>query len=67
VRDAAGRPLEGIPVTALSASVRTDDAGRYAIHTVSGVQLVASNGDAIATAELGHANVPQELVDLVVR
>jgi len=73
VRDGAGRPIAGVAVTSSSpaaqqsATARTDDAGRYALNTVSGAELVASNGDATATANIGHANVPQELVDLVVR
>jgi hypothetical protein len=71
VRDAAGKPVAGVAVTSSSpaakqsSTARTDDAGRYAITTVAGAELVASNGD--ATAVVSHANVPRELVDLVVQ
>lgn len=73
VRDAAGKPVAGIAITSSSpaakqsSTARTDDAGRYSIDTVAGAELVASNGDTTATADVGHANVPRELVDLVVR
>ncbi|HSN29656.1 MAG TPA: carboxypeptidase-like regulatory domain-containing protein [Kofleriaceae bacterium] len=67
VRDEGGHPLPGADVTSRAATVQTDKTGRYAIETTSGAELVASNGDATATASASHANVTHELVDLVVR
>ncbi|MBV8760789.1 MAG: carboxypeptidase regulatory-like domain-containing protein [Deltaproteobacteria bacterium] len=67
VRDDAGRPLAGANITSRLATVQSDKTGRYAIETTSGAELVASNGDATATASASHANVTNELVDLVVR
>jgi hypothetical protein len=73
VRDGDGKPLADARVTATAtaahatATVRTDDKGRFTIGTFAGAQLVAGDGEHLASADIGHANVPDELVDLVVR
>jgi len=73
VRDGNGRPVGDAAVTATSsaahanASVRTDDAGRFTIGTYSGAQLTAGDGEHVASADVGHANVSDEQLDLVVR
>ena len=73
VRDGNGKPVPDARVTSTSAashataSARTDGAGRFTIGTFSGAQLIVGDGEHVATADIGHANVPEELVDLVVR
>jgi hypothetical protein len=73
VRDGSGKPLPDVRITATSpaahatASARTDANGRYAVGTFSGAQIVAADGEHVASADIGHANVPDELVDLVMR
>jgi hypothetical protein len=73
VRDGDGRPVPGASVTSTSpaahatAGVRTDEAGRFTIGTFSGAQLSAGDGERVATADIGHTNVSDEQLDLVVR
>lgn len=73
VRDGDGKPIGDAHVTATStaahasATARTDNTGRFAIATYAGAQLVAGDGDHVATADIGHANVADEQVELVVR
>ena len=73
VRDESGKPVPGARITATSpaahatANARSDASGRYAIGTFSGAQVVAADGQHVASADIGHANVGDELVDLVMR
>lgn len=73
VRDDSGKPVKDVRITATSpaahatASALTDATGRYTIGTFSGAQVVAADGEHVASADIGHANVPDELVDLVMR
>jgi len=76
LRDAKGAPIASARITAsqvdtggerrLTATVRTDDHGRFTIRTVAGASLVAGNGDRLASANVGLADVPDEEVDLVI-
>jgi protocatechuate 3,4-dioxygenase beta subunit len=73
VRDGNGQPVGDAHVTATSSAAhatstaRTDSTGAFAITTYSGAQLVAGDGEHVATADIGHANVADEQVELVVR
>jgi hypothetical protein len=73
VRDDSGKPVHDVRITATSTSAHstatalTDASGRYTIGTFSGAQIVAADGEHVASADIGHANVPDELVDLVMR
>lgn len=73
VRDGDGEPVGGAHVTATSsaahasANALTDASGRFAITTYAGAQLTAGDGERVASADVGHANVTDEQVDLVVR
>jgi len=70
VRDAHGAPAADVRVTALlqsqeSATVRTDQDGRYSLTTRSGAQIIAGNGAKVGHGTVGRANVPSEVVDVV--
>lgn len=70
ITDLAGNPVEGARVTAVihdkeAATTRSDGHGRYTLKTHSGAQLVAGKGEHVGRATVGRANVPSELVDLV--
>jgi hypothetical protein len=73
VRDGSGQPVGAAHVTATSsaahasASALTDGSGRFAITTYAGAQLTAGDGEHVASADIGHANVTDEQVELVVR
>jgi hypothetical protein len=71
VRDGNGEPVRGVHVTAISpvahATALTDTSGRFAITTYAGAELTAGDGEHVASADIGHANVSDEQVDLVVR
>jgi hypothetical protein len=70
VRDAHGAPAADVRVTALlqsqeSATVRTDREGHYTLKTRSGAQIIAGNGAKVGHGTVGRANVPSEVVDVV--
>jgi hypothetical protein len=73
VRDGSGQPVGAAHVTATSsaahasASALTDSSGHFAITTYAGAQLTAGDGEHVASADIGHANVTDEQIDLVVR
>ena len=73
VRDGSGQPVGAAHVTATSsaahasASALTDSSGHFAITTYAGAQLTAGDGEHVAIADIGHANVTDEQVELVVR
>ncbi len=64
-------PIAGARVTALAdshaATVRADSAGHYTIQTYAGAQLVVGDGAHVVNVTVGHANVPDEQIDLVVQ
>lgn len=68
VKDVTGKPVGGTTVTATldeqTASATTDDTGHYTLKTFSGAQLFAATGDRMAAAQVGFANVNDEVVDL---
>jgi hypothetical protein len=71
VRDHDGRVVANVRVAAstdggLSVSAQTDDAGRYEIDSVSGARVIANDGHQVGYGAVGHANVPDEEVDIVV-
>ncbi|HSD90298.1 MAG TPA: carboxypeptidase-like regulatory domain-containing protein [Kofleriaceae bacterium] len=70
VRDSHGAPAADVRVTALlqsqeSATARTDREGRYTLKTRSGAQIIAGNGAKVGHGTVGRANVPSEVVDVV--
>jgi hypothetical protein len=70
VRDATGKAVAGASVTAVlhdreAATARTDDSGRFTLHTYAGAQLVAGRGGRAGRARVGRANVASEQVDIV--
>jgi hypothetical protein len=73
VRDDRGKPIRDAQITATStathatANARTDGNGRFAIDTFSGAQIVAGDGERLASVDIGHANVAGELVELTLR
>ncbi|HUS30572.1 MAG TPA: carboxypeptidase-like regulatory domain-containing protein, partial [Kofleriaceae bacterium] len=70
VRDETGDAAANVAVTALidereASTVRTDKAGRFSITTRSGAQLLARGSGKIGHGIVGKANVPSEVVDIV--
>ncbi len=69
VRDDAGRPVPNALVTAAHRTdrntlVHTDDAGRYALQTVSGASISVDTDAGAGAATVGMANVDDEQVDV---
>lgn len=70
VRDRDDKPVSGARVTAVIdqhevSTARTDANGRYTITARAGSQLVAASGYHVGRATVGHADVANEIVDLV--
>jgi hypothetical protein len=70
VRDERGAPAANVAVTALidereASTVRTDPNGRFTITTRSGAQLLARSAGKVGSGLVGNANVPSEVVDIV--
>lgn len=70
VRGADDKPVANARVTAVIdrreiSTVRTDDSGRFTLTTKSGAQLVAASGYHVGRGTVGHADVANEIVDLV--
>lgn len=70
VRDDRGATVAAARVTAVihdrdAQTVRTDDSGRFTLHTQAGAQLVAGKNGKVGRSTVGRANVAAEQVDIV--